>query len=60
MVECTSKNERIDELLRRAKSSSNKGRMYVYESYKQELIEMNPTPEVYEQTCRKLAQYLRV
>ena len=51
---------KIDALLARAKRTANKGRFYVYESYKRELLDLNPSPEVYEQTCRRLAKYLEV
>lgn len=54
------KEERISELLVRAKSCKNKGRWYVYEQYKQELSKLDLTPAEYEQTCRKLARYLEV
>ena len=57
-------NETIDEiikdLLNRAKKDPNKGRYYVYESYKQELNSLDIPPNVYEQTCRKLAQNLKI
>lgn len=50
----------LAELLDRARKCSNKGRYYVYESFKNELRSMDITPEKYEETCRLLAKYLRV
>lgn len=50
----------LERLLERARKCDNKGRMYVYESFKNELRSMNISPEEYERTCRKLAQYLKV
>ena len=53
-------DKKIKELLLRAKKCPNKGRLYVYEGFKQELIQMNVSPQVYEQTCRELGKCLKV
>ena len=53
------KNE-IDKLIKEAKICPNKGRYYVYERYKQVLIDLGPTHEEYEQACRQIAKNLNV
>ena len=53
-------NVKLKDLIERAKKCDNKGRMYVYEMFKGELQSLNVSPQEYEQTCRKLAKYLRV
>ncbi len=50
----------LKDILERARKCSNKGRYYVYEGFKSELQKMSISPELYEDTCRKLAKYLRV
>ena len=53
-------NKELKNILDRAKKCTNKKRMYVYESFKKELNELNLPPEEYTQACRKLAEYLKV
>mgnify|MGYP007032337072 CR=1 FL=1 len=60
MVTAVDKKEQIQTLLNEAKVSPVKGRMYVYEQYKRELLELNPTQQEYDETCIKLAKYLQV
>lgn len=50
----------IQKLLKDAKTYPTKGRYYVYERFKNRLINLNPTPEEYEQTCRELSNCLRI
>lgn len=52
--------DKINELLEDAKKCKNKGRLYVYEQYKRKLLNIELTSTEYEQTCRQLAEYLRV
>lgn len=60
MTTAVDKKEQIQTLLNEAKVSPVKGRMYVYEQYKRELLELNPTQQEYDETCIKLAKYLQV
>lgn len=54
------KDRLLNELFRRARKCTNKGRYYVYEQYKRELDNIELSPSEYEQTCRELARLLRV
>lgn len=58
--ETVRKEERLNDILKSAKSCKNKGRLYVYEQYKQELSSLCLTSTEYEQACRKLTEYLKV
>ena len=60
MVTAVDRKEQIQILLNEAKVSPVKGRMYVYEQYKRELLKLNPTQQEYDETCIKLAKYLQV
>lgn len=50
----------LEDILTRAKKCSNKGRLYVYESFKKELQELDITDIEYMNACRDLARYLGV
>lgn len=60
MVATKDNTTELQKLLERARKCDNKGRMYVYEAFKSELQRFDISPQEYEQTCRKLAKYLRV
>lgn len=49
----------IEQILKDSKTAS-KGRWYVYEQYKQRLMELNPTNEEYCQACRQLVHNLQL
>ena len=52
--------KKLTDIYQRAKKCTNKGRMYVYESYKQELRSLNLSSADYGEACRKIANFLRV
>ena len=49
--------QQLKDILERAKKCPNKGRLYVYESYKRELEALNLTTEEYGEACRQLARF---
>lgn len=53
-------NQKLNEILEKAKNCPNKGRLYVYEQFKQDLQELNLDPYNYEQACITIARYLGV
>lgn len=53
------RKKEIERLIKESKAAS-KGRYYVYEQYKQRLMELNPTNEEYCQACRQLAYNLQL
>lgn len=57
----TELNKELKDLLERAKKCDNKGRMYVFNRFKEELksIKLQSDSE-YEEICRKLGEYLEV
>lgn len=60
MMSDEERKERIKKLLRESKAYPSKGRYYVYEMFKQDLIALEPTTEEYAQTMRQIAINLKV
>lgn len=54
------KKSTVDEILERARTCPNKGRLYVYEDFKRQLQELDLSPYDYEQACILVARYLEV
>lgn len=56
----TLQQKRLKEVLKDAKECPVKGRLYIYEKYKQQLLDLDLSSEEYTQACRKLANNLGV
>lgn len=55
-----STKSKLEDIINRARTCSNKGRLYVYEQFKQELQELSLTPYQFEQACITIARHLEV
>lgn len=53
-------NKPLQDLFKRAKGYPTKGRLYVYEQFKNELRDMNLNYLEFEQACIRIAKLLRV
>ena len=59
-IEKTEAEERVEEILNRAKRDGVKGRYYVYERYKSELLDVAEASDQLEKATIELARILRV
>lgn len=54
------RKEKIQQLLNDARICPTKGRMYIFEKYKRDLIALEPTEKERDEACILLAEYLKV
>jgi hypothetical protein len=55
-----SKQKKLDAIIKRAEMCPNKGRLYVYEQLKQEVLKLELSSYDYEQACITIAKHLEV
>ena len=53
-------NKNLNQILDEAKKCPVKGRLYMYEKYKQQIRDLELSSDEYTEACRKLANYLEV